>query len=168
MTKIDLPTVEQVKMLPLSHETMVTEDWIDVMGHMNVAYYTATFSSAMQSVRSSLGMDNNQVREQQIGSFAIETHTRYLAELRLGERIHVYSRILARANSQKRLHAMHFLVNVDSQRLSATYEAIVANVDLTARRMMPISPQILSRLDELIGKHAQLGWEAPVCGVLSC
>ena len=164
----NIPTYEEVLQLPLTHETAISDEWIDVMGHMNVAYYTASFSSAMQNVRSSLGMTNRQVKEHQIGSFAIETHTRYVAELRVGEHIQIHSRVLDRAPSQKRLHAMHFMVNADKQLVSATFEAIVANVDLRARRMAPILPEILQRLDALIAQHRRLEWAPHVCGVLSC
>ena len=165
---IDLPTVEQVTSLPLTHTTTVSEDWIDVMGHMNVAYYTSAFSSAMQALRSSLGLNNRLVQEKQIGTFALETHTKYIAEVRVGESIHIYSRVLDRAASQKRLHAMHFLVNVQRNRLSATFEAVVANVDLQQRRMVPFLPEVLVNLDEMAAQHRSLSWAAPVCGVLSC
>lgn len=162
------PTLEQIAALPLTHTATVEDDWIDVMGHMNVAYYTSAFSSAMQKLRSSLGIDNQLVQEKEIGTFALETHTRYIAELRVGEPVRVYSRVLDRAASQKRLHAMHFLINSEQNRLSATFEAVVANVDLRQRKMVPILPEVLSRLDEMIARHQSLGWAPPVCGVLSC
>ena len=163
-----LPSYSQVKELPLTHETTVSDDWIDVMGHMNVAYYTAAFSKAMQQVRSSVGLNNDLVHDQQIGAFAIETHTRYVSELRVGDRLEIHSRVLDRSPSKKRLHAMHFMLDADQQTLSATFEAIVANVDLNARRMAPILPEVLGPLDELIEQHRTLDWAPPTCGVLSC
>ena len=164
---IALPSYAQVTQLPHTYETSVSEEWIDVMGHMNVAWYTAAFSQGMQNLRSKLGLDNETVRREHIGTFAIETHTRYLSENRVGAKLHVHSRVLDRSKSQKRLHAMHFLVNVDEQRLSSTFEAIVANVDLKQRKMAPILPQVLTNLDELIAEHQALDWAPPVCGSLS-
>lgn len=163
-----IPTYEQVLQLSMTHETEVSEEWIDVMGHMNVAYYTAAFSSAMQSVRSSFGLDNESVAEKHIGTFAIETHTRYVNESRVGDQLRIYSRVLGRSQSKKRLHAMHFMVNPEKLVVSATFEAIVANVDLKQRRMAPILPEFIERLDALIADHAKLGWAAPVCGAMSC
>ena len=162
------PTYDEVMQLPLTYEATVTDEWIDVMGHMNVAHYTAAFSAAMQRVRSSLGWDDQLVTEKHVGSFAIETHTRYVAELRVGERLEIFSRVIGRSRSQKCLHAMHFMMNADTRRLSATFEAIVANVDLSNRRMAPILPEVLVRLDEMIARHGQLAWAPPVCGALSC
>lgn len=162
------PSYEQIAELPLTFESTVSEDWIDVMGHMNVAWYTACFSSAMQGVRSSYGMSNEYVKHHQLGSFAIETHTRYLTELRVGNRLQVYSRILARSKSAKRLHAMHFLVHTERQRVAATFEAIVAIVDLQLRRMTAMPPEPLSQLDALLANHRALKWSAPVCGAMHC
>lgn len=163
-----LPNHEQITQLPMTYETTVSEEWIDVMGHMNVAYYTASFSKAMQSARSSWGQDNETVKANHIGTFAIETHTRYVAENRVGDRLQIYSRMLDRSKSQKRLHAMHFMVNVEHARLSATFEAIVANVDLQIRRMAPMLPEVLANLDKTVESHRQLAWAAPVCGSMSC
>ena len=163
-----LPSYDQIKALPLTHETTVSAEWIDVMGHMNVAYYTAAFSQAMQQIRSSVGLHNDLVHERQIGAFAIETHTRYVSELRIGDRLEIHSRVLDRSPSRKRLHAMHFMLDADQQLLSATFEAIVANVDLKERRMAPILPEVLSQLDSLIEQHRGLEWAPPTCGILSC
>lgn len=163
-----LPTCNEVRQLPLTHQSTVPDEWIDVMGHMNVAHYTAAFSAAMQSLRSTLGLDNQLVQEQQIGSFALETHTRYIAELRVGDVFQIHSRVLERSRSRTRLHAMHFLVNARTERLSTTFEAIVANVDLQQRRMTPFLADVLARLDDMIEEHQKLDWAPPVCGVLTC
>ena len=161
------PTLDQVQQLPQTHEVTVSDDWIDVMGHMNVAYYTSMFSTAMLNFRSTLGLDNDTVQKQQIGAFAIETHTRYLHESRIGDQLQVHTRVLGRSKSQKRFHAMHFALNSERQVLSATFEVVVANVDLSERQMTPILPEVLARMDAMIAEHAELDWAAPVCGVLS-
>ena len=163
-----LPTYSQVTDLQLTHETVVSSEWIDVMGHMNVAYYTASFSAAMGSLRTSFGMDDPYVKANQIGSFAIETHTRYVSESHIGDPLHIHSRIIARSSSRKRLHAMHFMVNPTRQEVAATFEAIVGIVDLVARRMIPLPDEILHQLDQIVVQHQRLSWSAPVCGVLSC
>lgn len=161
-----LPTYQQILQLPQTHEATVSDEWIDVMGHMNVAWYTVSFSSAMQSLRSSLGLDNETVKSMHVGSFAIETHTRYVSELRVGDRLQVHSRLLARSGSQKRIHAMHIMVSPEHERISATFEAIVGNVDLKSRKMAPILPAVLERMDAMIAQHQGLEWAAPVCGAL--
>ena len=161
------PTLDQVQQLPQTHEVTVSDDWIDVMGHMNVAYYTSMFSTAMLNFRSTLGLDNDTVQKQHIGAFAIETHTRYLKESRIGDELQVHTRVLGRSKSQKRFHAMHFAVNLEQQVVSATFEVVVANVDLRERRMTQILPEVLMRMDAMIVEHTALAWAAPVCGTLS-
>jgi hypothetical protein len=37
---------------------------------------------------------------------------------------------------------------------------------MTQRRMAPMPQEILERFDALVAKQNQLGWQAPVCGVM--
>ena len=162
-----IPTLAQVQQLPQTHSVTVSDEWIDVMGHMNVAYYTSMFSTAMLNFRSSLGLDNETVQKQHIGAFAIETHTRYLHESRVGDQLQVHTRVLGRSKSKKRFHAMHFALNPSKEVVSATFEVVVANVDLLERRMTSILPEVLARMDAMIVEQQQLAWAAPICGTLS-
>lgn len=162
-----MPTFAQVQQLPQTNHVVVSDEWIDVMGHMNVAYYTATFSTAMLNFRSSVGLDNATVKEQRIGAFAIETHTHYLNESRIGDELHVHTRLLGRSKSKRRFHAMHFALLPAKKVIAATFEVVVANVDLNERRMAPILPVVLERLDAVILEHERLSWAPPVCGTLS-
>ena len=162
-----VPSIEQVSQLSRTHEVNVSADWMDVMGHMNVAHYTAMFSAAMKGFRTSIGLGNNKVQELRVGTFAIETHTRYLVESHIGDTLQVHTRLIGRAKSGKRFHAIHFAVNANNQLLSSTFEAIVAIVDLDQRRMTAPPEDVLARLDAVIAEHQSLAWAAPLCGVLS-
>ncbi len=162
-----VPTIDQVTQLPRTHEVTVSNEWLDVMGHMNVAYYTAMFSAAMKGFRTSIGLGNREVQEYKIGTFAIEKHTSYIVESQVDDVLQVHTRLLGRAKSGKRFHAMHFAVNANGQRLSATFEAIVAVVDLNERRMTKLPHEVLARLDAVTAEHQSLEWAAPTCSVLS-
>ena len=165
-----VPSVEQIQTLPLTHEETVSPEWLDVMGHMNVAYYTAMFSSAMRGFRTSLGLGNEKIKQLQVGTFAIETQTRYLRETLVDDQLQIHTRVLGRSKSCKRFHAMHFAVNVsrrDSTFVAATYEAIVAVVDLNARRMTAMPNTFRELLDAKIVEHQSLNWAPPVCGSMT-
>lgn len=165
-----IPNVDQIQQLPVTHEATVSAEWLDVMGHMNVAYYTGMFSAAMRGFRSSLGLDNEEIQRRRIGTFAIETHTRYLRESVIDDQLRVHTRVLGRSKSRKRFHAMHFAINSRSTAecfVAATFEAMVAVVSLDSRSMTPLTADVLERLDEAIKGHSELKWVAPVCGAIS-
>ena len=73
--------------LPINHKAIVLEDYIDEMGHMNVMWYTHFFDRATMAFFESFGMGLAYFEHQNAGAFALEMHTRYLAEARLGQEI---------------------------------------------------------------------------------
>ena len=99
------------------------------------------------------------------GTFALETHIRYLSEVRVGHQIETHVRVLGR--SDKRFHVLHFMINCDKQDVSATFETITAYVDLSVRRMAAMPVELAESLDRLAEEHRQLDWEAPVSGIMA-
>lgn len=150
--------------LPITTTEVIPEDYLDVMGHMNVMWYTHLFSRATGGLFELFGIDYAYYSSGRGGTFALEAHIRYLAEVRVGQKVIIRSRALARSN--KRFHFMHFLVNDDKGVLSATGEFVGAHVDLNIRRMSPFPADISERLDQLCAQHAKISWPAPVCGVM--
>lgn len=167
--RIPTPSPQQIQLLPLTFETAVSADWLDVMGHMNVAYYTSAFSSAMCGFRSALGLGNQEIKKLQIGTFAIESHTRYLKESLVGDRMRIHTRLLGRSKSRKRFHALHFAINArggEPNFVAATFEALVAVVDLKTRRMTTMPNDFPHQLDAKIAEHRSLPWSVPLCGAI--
>ena len=95
------------------------------------------------------------------GAFALEQHTRYLVEVRQGQRVQIRTRALGR--SEKRFHFMHFMVVQDSGQLAATTELIGIHVDRRTRRSSPLPEQIAAAFDGAIAEHSQLSWNPPIC-----
>lgn len=150
--------------LAITHQTTVLEEHLDEMGHMNVMWYTHFFDQGTWGLFSGLGMDLAYFENEHAGAFALEQHTRYLAELRLGDSVTVRSRILAR--NAKRLHFMHFMIQDGSGGLAATTELIGMHIDRRTRRSAPFPDYIADNIDEVLTQHKQLDWEAPVCGIM--
>ncbi len=159
--RIDLGYVQQ---LPTTHATIIPEEYLDAMGHMNVMWYTHLFSVATGGLFQIVGMDWERLEKLHGGTFALESHIRYLSEVRLGQTVEIHSRLVGR--SEKRFHAMHFMTNRDKQDVSATFEFVGAYIDLRNRRMAAIPPQVTQNLDALICEHSELDWPAPTCGVM--
>ena len=54
----------------------------------------------------------------------------------------------------------------ESGKLAAIQEHVGAHIDMNLRRMAPMPQEILERFDALVARQNQLGWHAPVCGVM--
>ena len=150
--------------LPQTYRAEVLPQWLDEMGHMNVMWYTHLFSQGVHGFFALFGFTPEYMAADTTGTFALELHVRYLSEVRLGEKIGLYSRALDR--SAKRLHYIQFLVNEDRGVLSATGELVSAHVDLAIRRQSPLPESITTRYDQLLAEHRALDWAAPICHVM--
>mgnify|MGYP002713098405 CR=1 FL=1 len=159
-----MPTIEQIQQLPYLTRHTVTTDHLDAMGHMNVRWYLAFFDDAAWTLFESFGMTADYYRENQAGGFALQHIIRYLAEVRVGETVAIYGRVVTR--TEKRVQFMYFMVNETTQTLAATLEGVGAHADMTVRRTAPYPPHIATILDDMIATHQQLDWEAPLSGAI--
>lgn len=150
--------------LPITYQTTIPEEYIDVMGHMNVMWYTHLFDEAVYELWGLFGCGLDYHQRSGMGSFALEQHVRYLSEVRLGDRVTVRSRALGR--SEKTFHFMHFIIKDGNGELAATGEFVGLHVDMRTRRSAPFPKEALEKLDVLLKAHQNLDWEAPLCGVM--
>jgi acyl-CoA thioester hydrolase len=157
-------TLNELSALPITHEAVIDEEYLDSNGHMNVSWYLHLFNQATGGTYRWLGVDCRKQRSEGSSTFALEGHVRYFAELLAGEQVTLRTRLISR--SAKRVQLLHFMFNEDNQALAATYEEVIAHMDLTLRRMTPYPDAIAKQLDEVLAEHQALPWEAPVCGVM--
>lgn len=150
--------------LPVTHQATIPAEYLDEMGHMNVTWYTYLFDQATWYFFASLGMSLAYFEEENAGAFALENHTRYLAEVRLGQRVEIRTRAIGR--SSKRFHFMHFMVVEGSDLLAATTEFVGMHIDCRTRRSSPLPGPIAAAFDGLLAEHGRLEWAAPLCGVM--
>jgi len=162
---IPLPTPDpDLVSLPVTHEAMVLEEYRDEMDHMNVMWYAYLFAEATRQMFVELGLTVDYFVSNSSGSFMLECHTRYVAEVRVGDGLAIRTRILGR--TAKRVHAMHFMVRTDDSRLAATLEIICTHVDMATRRTSPFKETVANSIDAILERHSALTWLAPVCGVI--
>lgn len=154
----------QVRQLSATYSVTIPDEYLDAMGHMNVMWYTHLFSMGISSALQQAGLLWEKVSGGHGGTFVLESHMRYLSEIRVGQTAEVFPRLLAR--SEKRYHVMQFMTNRTKRDISATQEAVIAYVDLRTRRMAPMPKEAQQVLDGLIEVHRQLQWEAPLSGIL--
>lgn len=120
---------------PVLYRGTVKADWIDVNGHMNVAWYMLAFDFGIDALWHGFGLSDAFRDETGSSTFAVESHVRYVQELMEGESFAVAARILA--FDDKRLHQFQYLFSEDSGKLSATCEWLHLHVDLNSRRVSP-------------------------------
>src|SRR6185436_5899063 len=119
--------------------------YLDLMGHMNVMWYTHLFGQATVGLFKLMGMDRDYFQDYRSGSFALAQFFSYRNEVRAGEQVTLRSRLLAR--SGKKFHSMHFMTKGDGHILAATCEFLGDHVDLTTRRTSPFAPHIAEKID---------------------
>lgn len=154
-----------VSMLPTLLSRDIPAEWEDLNGHVNIQYYLALVEQSGWPMFAEIGLDESYFRERRRGLFDLEHHIRYLAELHVGDKVSVHSRMLDM--SEKRIHGMMFILNQSRRQLSCTLEYITSSADLDIRRTAPFPADIAVRLDGLIQRDKLLNWSAPVCGVMA-
>ena len=157
--------LEDVLQLPCQYETAVDESHLDENNHMNVRHYLGFFDDGAFEMFASFGMDRDYYLHTDNGSFALEMHINYLAEVRLGESIAIYSRVINR--TAKRIHFMQFMVNQTQQNVAAHIEGVGSHVNTSLRRTSPFPEYIAQKIDNILAQHQQLKWDPPLCGVMS-
>jgi acyl-CoA thioester hydrolase len=152
-----------VRRLPLRLEAEVTEDFIDVNGHMNITQYLRLGAEAVELVLQAAGMGQDYRDARRLSSFAVEHHLTYRAEMHLGERISVYPQLLDR--TERAAHAMVYLVDETHDRLANTLEAVLVHVSMDDRRSTPFPRDVTPQLDEMVAQHSTV-LDPPLCGAM--
>lgn len=122
----------------------VLPEWIDINGHMNVAYYVLAFDQAVDTLWDDFGITADHIRDANSSTFAVESHITYSRELKVGEPYIVTAQILA--FSAKGIHQLQRMYHAEKKFLAATGEWINLHVDLATRRVTPWPANVLERI----------------------
>lgn len=158
------PGFDQVVALPAVSEGIVTPDYIDLNGHMNIQHYLDYLAWGADTICSDAGIDLEYRRVRRLGVFAAEHHLSYHRELREGEKFSVHLRPVER--SDKALHLVALLLDRTNDRLSCTLETVLVHVDLDSRRAAPFPEDVAADLDRRVSAYAWVDWPAPLCGAM--
>ena len=129
----------------------VRSEWCDYNNHLNMAFYVLIFDHATDAFHHSLGLDKAYRQSTNCSTFAVETHTIYLAEVYEGDEVRVTVQLLD--HDEKRLHYFHRMYHGEKGFLSATTEIMTVHVDLDARKVMPMSADIQQKATDLYSEH---------------
>jgi acyl-CoA thioester hydrolase len=115
---------------------------------MNVSRYVQLFDSATWAFFASVGIDRSYIRDKQAGMFAVEEHLRYLNELREGEALEVYSKMLI--VRERTVEYVNVMVDPVRRRVAAVAELVGLHIDMRTRRSTPLPPEIAAAFRAMI------------------
>ena len=129
------------------HEGVVRPEWMDINGHMNVAFYVLAFDKAVDDLLARVGVTDDYIRESGGTTFAVESHVTWRQELTEGQRYRIESQVLA--YDEKRVHQFQRMYHAGEGYLAATAEWMNLHVDLATRRVSAWPDFVLAALKEL-------------------
>ena len=107
-----------MSVLSLHHEPLQAA-WLDAYGHLNEAYYLVPFSNATWKLQDHFGIGVEYYQQPGCALYTVETHLRYLREVRAPAELSIESMILG--CTRKAIHFAHFMKVADSIRCSAEF-----------------------------------------------
>jgi acyl-CoA thioester hydrolase len=119
---------------------------IDYNGHCNVVHYRAAFDAGTDGLLAHLGLSPDAYNARTGRSMmVVEEHTRYHAELVLGDGWRVLAQVLG--HGAKTLHYMLLMERADGGGLAASHEELALHVDLARRKAVPLPPEVVAAVE---------------------
>ncbi len=132
----------------------VVPEWIDINGHMNVAYYVLAFDHATDMFFDDIGLDDEYRKRTGGSTFAVESFVTYQREVMEGDPLRITTQLLG--YDSKRLWFFHQMFHATEGYLAATTEWLNLHIDLNVRRVVPMPDNIQQRLGAIWAKHQNL------------
>ncbi len=107
----------------------------DVVDHFTVAYYYDRFSDATLNMLAGVGLGQDYMADTRQALATVDCHTRYLAELRAGDTLHIESGVIGA--DDKGLRLGHKVFNSASGEVAATLEQRLLHFHLDDRKALP-------------------------------
>ncbi|MDQ0472448.1 thioesterase family protein [Labrys wisconsinensis] len=134
----------------------VRPEWIDYNGHLYDGYYAVIFAKAVDEFLEHVGLDADTRASTRRTIYTLETHVRFLREVKLGAPLAVTAQLLEVDAKRARL----FLEMHDTARdiLAATSEQLLMSIDQSGEqpRSAPWLETSAAILEDLARQHAGL------------
>ena len=126
----------------------VIKEWTDYNGHMNLSYYILIFDNAAEVMLNKFKMGGDSAQNDKKSTFAVETHTTYDQEVKLGEEVEVHLTYLD--HDKKRIHYRVSMFHKEKKYLAATTEVLSLYIDLNRRKVAEFEPEKIKIMDDFI------------------
>ena len=127
------------------HSEPLRDEWLDPYGHLNEAYYLVPFSNASWVLQDHFGIGVDYFERTGGAIYTVETHLRYLKEVRSPAMLEIESLILG--SDAKRLRFAHVMRVDGSER--ATFECMALHFDTRANRTAPMPDDVQAALKKM-------------------
>ena len=130
----------------------VIKEWTDYNGHMNMSYYVLIFDNAAEVMLTRFKMGGNSAQNDKKSTFAVETHTTYDQEVKLGEEVDVHLTYFD--HDKKRIHYRASMFHKEKKYLAATTEVLSLYIDLNKRKVAEFEPEKIVIMDDFIKSYS--------------
>ena len=115
---------------------------------MNMSYYILIFDNAAEVMLTRFKMGGDSAQNDKKSTFAVETHTTYDHEVKLGEEVEVHLTYLD--HDKKRIHYRVSMFHKEKKYLAATTEVLSLYIDLNRRKVAEFEPEKIKIMDDFI------------------
>ena len=115
---------------------------------MNMSYYILIFDNAAEVMLTKFKMGGDSAQNDKKSTFAVETHTTYNQEVKLGEEVEVLLTYLD--HDKKRIHYKVSMFHKEKKYLAATTEVLSLYIDLNRRKVAEFEPEKIKIMDDFI------------------
>ena len=152
---LDRCDFEPVFFAPFVSSVMkVDPAWIDLNGHLNMAYYHVLLDRGVDEMYGLVGIGWDYLKERNLSFFTAEVHLRYLRELKADDPVRVTFQLLD--FDSKRMHFFQQLFHATEGWVSATCENLSLHIDMAVRKVAPFPADVSERLGKLKTSHSRL------------
>ena len=130
----------------------IIKEWTDYNGHMNMSYYILIFDNAAEVMLTKFNMGGDSARSDKKSTFAVETHTTYDQEVKLGEEVEVHLTYFD--HDKKRIHYRVSMLHKEKKYLAATNEVLSLYIDLNKRKVTEFDEEKIKIMDALINDNS--------------
>lgn len=126
------------------NEVELKDEWLDAYGHLNEAFYLVPMSETTWLLQDEFGIGVDYFEKTGCAIYTVETHLRYLNEVRAPANLKIESMILG--SDAKRIWFAHQMVVDDTVR--ATAEFMVLHYSTRDKRTVPMPDGVCAALQK--------------------
>ncbi len=128
------------------HREAIQQTWLDAYGHLNEAYYLVPFTNATWKLQDHFGIGVDYFEQTHCAIYTVETHLRYLGEVRYPAEVKIESMILGVA--EKKIWFAHQMLN--GEQICASAEFMVLHYDTSLQETASMPQQVQQKLRKAI------------------
>jgi len=126
------------------HSEPLQDEWLDAYGHLNEAYYLVPFTNTTWHMQDHFGIGVEYFEQTGCALYTVETHLRYVNEVRQPALINVETMILG--SDEKKVWFAHLMVVEEN--VCATAEFLILHFSTRENRTVALPGNVQNMLKE--------------------